>query len=231
MLCIDIQVDLGVSWESQLCKYWESAGGKPVHTPSPSGCLLFYTRRGRDGFRGPRSQVLAYPRNSQCLDHIKTSLKYKEKQTPQQTNREKLASTYKPTPAALDTALSGVALWFAFSTCTGSELGILSGWIQVRAGESTRKREDVEPTRAWLGEAGASGTEASFSLDLPTLISGRDLRQKGAFVRDCLFYSRAWGLLPVGLSKGCLSVLMKSIQTVSRIQTLEKALVLKPCLL
>jgi hypothetical protein len=61
MLCIDIQVDLSVSWESQLCKYRESAGrkdrGKPVHTPA-SGSFLFNTRRGHDGlcdsrFKGP----------------------------------------------------------------------------------------------------------------------------------------------------------------------------------
>lgn len=62
-------------------------------------------------------------------------------------------------------------------------------------------------------------------------VRGRPKTKGSLCEGQCLFYTAAWALLPVWLSEGCLSVLMKSIQRFSRTQTLEKALVPKPCLL
>lgn len=66
----------------------------------------------------------------------------------------------------------------------------LPGWVQVRAGKSTGKGKMLRWPRTWLGEAVClrDRTVFQFRFAVPTLILGGDLRQRGAFVRDGVYF-------------------------------------------
>jgi hypothetical protein len=101
---------------------------------------------------------------------------------------------------------------------------LLPSWVQVRTGECPWKREGVKMTKDLSGRSCVYFWNRAFS-QLRVASSGfrRRPETKGGLCEGwCLFYTRVWDLVPVWLSEDSLSGLTKSIQTFSRIQTLEK---------
>lgn len=92
-----------------------------------------------------------------------------------------------------------------------------SGWGQ----ESAHGKGKVSKwPRTWLEEAVCFWDRAFSQLRVASSgVRGRSKTKGGLCEGRCLFYTRAWDLLPVWLSEDSLSGLMKSIQTFSRIQT------------
>lgn len=89
---------------------------------------------------------------------------------------------------------------------------MLPGWVQVRAGESTGKGKMLRWPRTWLGEAVCLWDRTFFQFRFAdSHFRGRPKTKGSLCEGQCLFYTASWALLPVWLSEGCLSVLMKSI--------------------